>query len=582
MKVISLDIEIYPNDWLFGFKDSETGKKHFIWNDVDKLKKFFKYYKGTMKVGFNTSNFDNYIIAGILKGYSHEQLFAISNQIVNTPRGEPKPLLNQLYKIRGSLPIVDLSQSVGMISLKEYEGFKGLTLDESEIAWDDENITESKKREIESYNGHDLDATESLFYDSVLWLQGKLGLLTQFNIPTSKINKTDGQLIPIALNAIKTETTDELDPYVIPDFIKNRLPETVDFYTKNKLDYNKTLNVNHNGQDYVFGWGGLHMAIPKYHKRGKFMQIDASSMYPTQIVLYDFISRAIKGKQREGYIKMYHDRLELKKQGDPLANVYKLILNTTYGLTKDQFNPVYDPRMANMVCITGQFVIMDLTLEVEKRGAKIVQVNTDGILIEYTDENLDSIMQGVDEFSKRSKMTMETDDVAAIWQSGVNDYVMLYPNNSVKVKGGAVAQAQSETHKIKSTNKHRVTKRISATAIVAYLVDGVPVETTINECNDLKEFQIIKKVGRGSYDKVASAGKMVQHVNRLYASTDSAHGGLWKHNKNKAQGVWDSVPNTPDHVLIDNEGTIKTFDKLDKDWYIEDTKNTLKRFGKDF
>ncbi|ARQ94548.1 DNA polymerase [Weissella phage PWc] len=580
MRLVVVDLEVFPNEWLFGFKDTETGKYHAIWNDVDKVKKFFEYYKDkAMLVGFNTSQYDNFIIAGILKGYSPQKLFQVSKEIVETPKGENKPSLRELYSIRGKLPILDLSQSVGMISLKEYEGFKGLMLDESDIAWDEQNITEEMKDNLWSYNKHDLDATEELFKDSVNWLQGKLGLMTQYNLPYDLLNKTDGGLIPKALNAQKVSFSDELDPYVIPKPIKNTVPEMVDFYTKNKLDYDKSLKIMLEGVEYIFGWGGAHASIPKYHKKGKLLQIDASSMYPTLMVLWNLLSRAIQGKDRDAYAKLYSDRLVLKAQGNPLANVFKLILNTTFGLTKDQYNMLFDPRMANLICITGQFVIMDLTLEVQKRGAKVVQVNTDGILIEYTDDNKSDIMQGVEEFSKRSKMTMETDEVAEIYQRDVNNYVMTYPNGAIKVKGGSVAQAQSSAHKIKSANKHRVTNRIVHTAVVAYLIDGVPLETTINNENDLREFQIIKKVGRSSYDKVVSGGKSVQHVNRLYASKNTSHGSLWKHNKDKAPNVWDKVPNAPEHLIIDNNCELTKFDDLDREWYIEQAKKTLLSFG---
>ena len=39
--------------------------------------------------------------------------------------------------------------------------------------------------------------------------------------------------------------------------------------------------------------------------------------------------------------------------------------NTTYGAMKSEFNGLYDPKMANQVCITGQLLFLDLLEKLE-------------------------------------------------------------------------------------------------------------------------------------------------------------------------------------------------------------------------
>ena len=39
---------------------------------------------------------------------------------------------------------------------------------------------------------------------------------------------------------------------------------------------------------------------------------------------------------------------------------YKIVLNGTYGASKDKYNNLYDPLQANNVCINGQLMLLDL------------------------------------------------------------------------------------------------------------------------------------------------------------------------------------------------------------------------------
>ena len=43
----------------------------------------------------------------------------------------------------------------------------------------------------------------------------------------------------------------------------------------------------------------------------------------------------------------------------------KIILNSTYGAMKDKYNPMYDPRQANNVCVFGQLLLLDLIEHLE-------------------------------------------------------------------------------------------------------------------------------------------------------------------------------------------------------------------------
>ena len=84
---------------------------------------------------------------------------------------------------------------------------------------------------------------------------------------------------------------------------------------------------------------------------------------------YDLLSRSVKGKDRELYKQIYYDRIKYKYGNEAekqLSSAYKLVLNVTYGAMKSVYNKLYDPLNANLVCIFGQLLILDLVEQLEK------------------------------------------------------------------------------------------------------------------------------------------------------------------------------------------------------------------------
>lgn len=78
--------------------------------------------------------------------------------------------------------------------------------------------------------------------------------------------------------------------------------------------------------------------------------------------------------------------MKAKKAGDKkTANALKLVANTSYGAMLNgkngiSYNDLYDPLMGRSVCITGQLLLLELSMHlvVECPTLKIIQLNTDG------------------------------------------------------------------------------------------------------------------------------------------------------------------------------------------------------------
>ena len=76
-----------------------------------------------------------------------------------------------------------------------------------------------------------------------------------------------------------------------------------------------------------------------------------------------FLSRNVSNPDK--YRQIRDDRIVLKRNKDPKQLPYKIVLNSTYGASKDKHNALYDPLMANNVCINGQLLIVDLLEKLE-------------------------------------------------------------------------------------------------------------------------------------------------------------------------------------------------------------------------
>ncbi len=284
----------------------------------------------------------------------------------------------------------------------------------------------------------------------------------------------------------------------------------------------------------------------------------------------------------EIYAEMLEKRMAAKKSGDKTtANALKLIANTTYGATLNQFNDLYDPLMARSVCISGQLYLLELSehLLAEVPGLKVVQLNTDGIMVEFDDEQYPQVIEITDEWQKRTGFELEEDKIKAIYQSNVNNYVEIAEDGGVKSKGGYLVRGIAPAGAFNINNN----ATIVAKAIQEYFVHGTPVEQTINECSDIAAFQLIAKAGsmyKEAYHMMDGEKFPVQKVNRVYATSDKRYGKVYKV---KAEDDSEAkIGSLPDHCLIDNSAITDpnhtSIERIDKNWYIQRAKEGVNRF----
>ena len=269
-------------------------------------------------------------------------------------------------------------------------------------------------------------------------------------------------------------------------------------------------------------------------------------------------------------------RMEAKKAGDKAtANALKLVVNTTYGAMLNQFNDLYDPLMGRSVCISGQLYLLELAVHLHRdiKELKIIQLNTDGIMVECDKKYLDKVNEICGEWQRRTGFSLEEDKVIKIAQKDVNNYIEVQVDGTSKAKGGYLVRGISTVGSF-NINNNAV---IVAEALKENFVNGIAPEDTINACEDIFKFQMIAKASskyKEAYQIVDKQKVSIQKTNRVYATTNKKLGTLYKV---KEDGATAKIESLPEHCIIDNENHLSIKD-IDKSFYIELAKKRINDF----
>lgn len=581
MNIPFYDFEVFKYDWLVVAIDPFNQSETIIVNDKAKLENYYSKNQDTVWVGFNSRIYDQYILKGILAGFNPKE---ISDFIIiqDKPGWAFSSLLRQF-------PLNNYDVMTGIDrGLKVFEGFMGNDIRETSVPFDiDRKLTAEEIAETIKYCRHDVEQTIEVFLKRISDFEAQIGLLKMFNLPLSSISKTKVQLSAEILEASPKSYDDEFS-ISFPDTMRiQKYKAVVDWYKDpENLCYMKwitgkngkpvlkktQLEINVAGVPHVFGWGGVHGAREKYFGEGYFINMDVASLYPSLMIRYNLLSRSCNPVKFKDIVDT---RLKYKHEKNPLQAPLKIVINGTYGASKDKNNPLYDPRQANNVCVYGQLLLLDLIEHLEPY-AEIIQSNTDGILIKMPDgQNEDDFYNLVDdiahEWEERTGLVLEFDEYRKVFQKDVNNYVIVDSEGHYKSKGAYVKKLSELDYDLPIVNK----------ALINFMVKGVPVERTITDCNDLKEFQQVKKIS-GKYDYIKHGERILSEKTiRCFAGhkAEMLCGGLFKkHSQTKRLA---KMEGTPEHCFLVN-GNIngQTCPPwLDKKWYIDVAKKRLKDFG---
>lgn len=564
--MIFYDFEVFMFDWLVVLIEPFTNTKTTIVNDVDELKGFYKCHKNDIWIGYNSRGYDSYILKGILCGFNPKE---INDWIIVKKRKGWE--YSDLFR---NIQLYGFDVASSFHSLKQLEGFMGNDIQETGVSFNiNRPLTEKEIEKTIYYCTHDVMQTIEVFMERKADFDAHLDLIKTFNLPINYISKTQAQLSAIALGCQRQSHYDEWDITIVDTLKIDKYWHIVEWFKNpNNYNYSNNYKVDVAGIPHVFGWGGLHGAPNEpIHVRGLLLHVDVTSFYPSIMIQYDMLSRNVQDKRV--YEQIYNKRVELKRQGKKKEQApFKIILNATYGICKDKYSLAYDPLMANNVCINGQLLLLDLIEHLEPY-CNLIQSNTDGLIIqiEDTDEAFEKVDDICYEWEQRTHMGLGFDVITEIYQKDVNNYIFKFENGDIERKGAYVKELSRLDNDLPIINK----------ALVDYMVNGVSIEETIYNCNELIMFQKIFKITDryicGWHNDYDLDGKTF----RVFASKNIGDTFIGKVKEKNGVEVIEKFANSPEHCFIENRNVngVNVPKKLDKDWYIELAKERLKQYG---
>jgi hypothetical protein len=554
--------EVFKHDWLVVIMDTDTQQEHVFVNDVDAHNEFYSQHKNDIWIGYNSNGYDRYILKALVCGFDPKEV----NDFIIEEHKKGWEYSRTFNKVQLFNYDVMVNKAY---SLKQLEAFMGHDIRETTVPFNiDRKLTEAEIEEVIFYCRHDVQETMEVFAHQLTEFDSHLSLVREFDLPLKNISKTQAQLAATILGANKVDTDDQ-DQVFFPDTMDIRkYTHVLDFFDNYDSLNNKELKTEISGVPHTFGGGGIHGAIKKFiYECGPdeyMIMADVDQLYPTIMIEYDLLSRAVHEPKK--FSNILATSLELKAQGKKKEREpYKRICNITYGSEGDKYNAMYDPRNRLLVCVFGQLLLLDLIERLEAIPSyKLVQSNTDGILSIIKKSDFELFDDIIYEWEQRTRLHMSFDFYKKIYQKDVNNYLTVDFDGEHKSKGAYVKKLNPLDYDLPIVNE----------AVVKYFVDGTPVRKTIYECDELIKFQKVTKIsGKFSY-AIYGKRKQSERVFRLFASKTGKQ--LMKVKNDVPQ----KISYTPDICKIINSDVTqeKAPDWLDREWYVKVAKKRINDF----
>lgn len=377
------DVEVYPNLFVVCWKyEDDENVVRMINPSSQDVESLFNL----KLIGFNNRRFDNHILYARYMGYSNQQLFELSQKMIN---GQQSAYFGEAYNLSYT-DIYDFSSKKQ--GLKKFEIELGLHHMELDIPWE-EPVDEKDWDRVVEYCVNDVVATEAVF---------------KARMQDFVARQILAELSGLSVN----DTTQKHTARII--FGKDQNPQSKFVYTDLSKEF-PGYEFDRGKSTYMEeepGEGGYVYAEPGVYSN--VAVLDIASMHPTTIRILNLFGSeytgrfaqlvdarlAIKHRRYEEARTMLDGRLAPfldgnEESADDLAYALKIVINIVYGLTSAKFaNPFRDPRnIDNIVAKRGALFMIDLKKACQEKGLVVAHIKTDSIKIpDATQEDIEEII----------------------------------------------------------------------------------------------------------------------------------------------------------------------------------------------
>lgn len=581
-RYIIYDLETLSNLFTACFEDVATGnKKHFVIhesrNDFIPMMKFLKKVRdcGYCLVGFNCLEFDGQFIQWFFNNYDTikkwsgellaEKIHNLSQKIIALEPEEKFQNLIPHWKF--DIPHLDIYKQCHFDGKQKRCSLKWLQFTmrfpnvESMPIHHDEFVHEEDIPLVLSYNYNDTGATKEFFKRNLFETNLRIKLSKEYDL--NLINASEprmareifGKFLSEAMGVQYRELRERrtyrqkiYGKHLIFPYVKFKDPilqGVKDFFLGLEFNpYNFEENNYGLGKkvEKIFSWanisefgvglGGIHACIkPGIYEANEnwFIEdIDGTSYYPNLGIKNKLFPEHLSEIFCTVYEDIFNMRQKIPKE-NPVNYIFKIILNSTYGLSKESNNYFHDPKYTFAITINGQLLLLMLAQRLREKipGIVFYQFNTDGVSIGYEPKYKSAVEQVKKEWTKLTQIGLENKFYKKMVIVDVNNYLAVDTKGNCKRKGLFGYSLNPEDKEVGYHNNPSAL--IIPKALEQYFVHGVPYEEYIKKGSDIFDFCIGVKIKRdfelwkhffNKDSRTIEKEQINQQVVRYYISTE--------------------------------------------------------------
>lgn len=355
--------------------------------------------------------------------------------------------------------------------------------------------------------------------------------------------------------------------YPVPDFMRFETPELqailerlreTDFMIKadgkvDMPDWLSNTSITIGTTVYQMGIGGLHSTESNRslvsNETHVLVDADVASQYPAIILLLGLYPKALGKHFLDVYREIKVERLKAKKRGKAVKDELekatdptqiaalkaeqgickvkdkglKISLNGVYGKLGSRYSVLYAPHLLISVTLTGQLTLLMLIERAERAGIKVVSGNTDGVMFYCPREHYaglkgdrlkpSTLATIAEQWEKETSFDLEFGEYKAIYNQSVNSYFAIKADGGHKRKGplgNPWNQHPDDLDPVRGQLMKNPQATICSDAALMRIKENIPIEKTIRDCQDIRQFVTVIKASKGATWRGKYLGKTVR------------------------------------------------------------------------